>query len=155
MALVQLYKDWLLLTCVDAPAHHPPVQSKAVLAGLLWPWESHRYSKQVSEAGDHRPPAGLWLFRAYSRFGRDCGFPLFPNNLKARGCLLLAPPLPRDSYLSKMLSAHRSAWTSLLSFWKCFAPSPLHPCASWPSDRHSSLAAKSKAWQQKVPEAMF
>lgn len=81
--------------------------------------------------------------------------PLFPNNIKAGGCLLLAPPLPGVSYLSKKLSTHHSAWTPLLNFWKLFAPNPLQPCASRPSDRHSSLAAKAKAWQQTVPEATF
>lgn len=81
--------------------------------------------------------------------------PLFPNNDKAGGCLLLAPPLPGVSYLSKKLSTHHSAWTPPLSFWKLFAPNPLQPCASRPSDRHSSLAAKAKAWQQTVPEATF
>lgn len=54
----------------------------------------------------------------------EVSIPLFPNNHKAGGCLLLAPPLPRDSYLSKMLFAHHSCLDTIAEFLETLCSQP-------------------------------
>jgi hypothetical protein len=74
------YKEWLHLKCEGAPEHLSSSVQRLFWQAWFGLSRSNRYSKQVTEARDHRPPSGLWLFRAYSRFGRDRGFyPFVPE----------------------------------------------------------------------------